>query len=328
MSIRIITCAILLSCFAATAQKQVYLTLTPKVGNTLLKLQTNYTALDGTIFKLDHFNYYLSALHIIHDGGQDLNLSDTVFLVKPMEYVLNLGVRNITTIERIDFAIGVPPTINTSVGLNAVDITTYPPNHPLSFQDPSMYWGWSAGYMHMIVGGKADANNDGMPETAFELHNLGDLNYFSYTMPIIATQSTPTQLDMYVNCHLDKWLKNIPLKTVGILHGTTGWNHEVMRNTAIEKVFDQSATASVPAVYETQGTLYFTNEHSNTIFTWTNAKDVFAYRLIDQAGKQFYAAETDQVNGKTSFEDLMKGVYLFQLLNKDQEPINTLKIIK
>jgi hypothetical protein len=34
----------------------------------------------------------------------------------------------------------------------------------LSFQTPSMYWGWQAGYMHMILGGYADDNGDGSLE--------------------------------------------------------------------------------------------------------------------------------------------------------------------
>lgn len=318
----------LMLCLAANAQKQVYLTLTPKVNNQLLKLHSNLTSLNGLVFNVDHFNYYLSDLHIIHDGGQNLDFSDTIFLVKSSDYILNLGILNLTTIERIDFAIGVPPNLNTSAGANAIDITTYPANHPLSFQDPSMYWGWSAGYMHMIVGGKADANNDGMPETTFELHNLGDLNYLTYTLPVIPTQSTATQLDVYVNCHLDKWLKNIPLQTVGILHGTTGWNHEVMRNVALENVFDQSATASVPALYETQGKSYFTTDQSTTTVVWSNVNDVASYRLIDQTGRQMYATKIDQANGTIHFDMLPKGTYIFQLLDHNQRELNTLNIIK
>ena len=70
------------------SQQNVFITLSPKVASTDLVIGTNVSNLNGVVFNLDYFDYYLSGLHIIHDGGQDLDLSDTVFLVEPTNFVL------------------------------------------------------------------------------------------------------------------------------------------------------------------------------------------------------------------------------------------------
>ena len=126
-------------CGISFSQKNVFIEILPIVGSSQLQIGANHVDLTGTAFKLDHFDYYLSNLHVIHDGGQDLDFSDTVFLVEPTNYVLYLGFLNVQNIEQINFSIGVPAAINTSVSPTAVDISTWPLGHPLSFQDPSMY---------------------------------------------------------------------------------------------------------------------------------------------------------------------------------------------
>ena len=59
---------------------------------------------------------------------------------------------------RHEFTVGVPARFNTQQGTEAMDISLYPETHPLSYQSPSMYWGWSFGYMYMIIGGGEGSN--------------------------------------------------------------------------------------------------------------------------------------------------------------------------
>jgi hypothetical protein len=311
-----------------TAQRNLFLTITPKVGGIDLQVGANYTDLQGVTFAIDHFDYYLSNLHILHDGGQDLSYSDTVFLIEPSNFVLDLGTPTISQIESITFSIGVPPNLNTSAGADAMDITFYPENHPLSFQDPSMFWGWSAGYMHMIIGGYADGNNDGVPTDYFELHNLGDVNFKTKTLPIIQTNTNSNQLDVHLNCNVDKWLKNIAIQSAGITHGSKQLNVAVMDNVLSETVFDQSGTATVPIVTQPIGNVFAVHTESNVAVTWENVIGHAAFRLTDNSGKTIQYAANDAVNGNIVFSDLPSGLYFFELLNANQNKLNTLKFTK
>ncbi len=305
------------------AQKNVYITIAPKIGSEVVQLNNNYTSLNGDIFKLEHFNYYLSNLHLIHDGGQDLDLSDTIFLVKHNQFVLNLGVLAIQNIESIQFGIGVPSNLNTQAGANAIDISTRPANHPLSFQDPSMYWGWSAGYMHMIIGGRADANNDQVPEKVFELHNLGDANYQSVSLNVIQTNTTPDMIDVYMDCHVDRWMKNIPIKTVGIQHASINYNASIMLNVLHQNVFDQPATASVNALEYTKGTIIYQGENKSML--WQNVKNADRFQLIDLSGKLLLTAKANE-SGSIDFNTQNNGVYLFTIVSADGTVLNSIKI--
>lgn len=226
-------------------QRQLFLHLTPKFGSSDLVLNQSYSFIGQGDVKIDHFNYYLSEIAIQHDGGQQLLIYDTVFLIKPDNYVLFLGERNVDIIERIDFTIGVPKNLNTQTGSQAIDISLYPENHPLSFQDPSMYWGWQGGYMHMITGGYVDTDSNGDFETYFELHNLGDNNQQPVGLPVVSTSTSENQRDVYLECHWNQWLSNVPLSLVGSSHGEVGINKTVLENVNQYPVFVQPTAASL-----------------------------------------------------------------------------------
>lgn len=319
---------VVLTSFFNWAQKDVFLTLSPKVNGVDLQFATNYVDLSGSVFDLDHFNYYLSKVEVIHDGNQSTPIPDTVFLVKPDQSVLYLGNMNVTNIERINFGIGVPENINTETGSDAIDISAYPLGHPLSFQTPEMHWGWTSGYMHMIVGGNVDADGDGSTETYFELHNVGDMNYKNVSLAIIPTISSQDQIDIFINCNVDVWLKDLPLNLVGVRHGFSGYNYEVMENADTEPVFTQSGTASVAANYSAIGELYFTNFENGVNVNWRNVVGGASYILTDMNGKVTKKGPVSSVNGFIVFEDLKNGSYNFSVLDEQLNQLNTLKLVK
>jgi hypothetical protein len=224
---------------ALMAQMNVFLSLTPRVEGQQVSMLSVVNGIDGKAIMLDHFDYYLSNIVLIHDGGQELVLPQEVYLIEPDNFVVYLGYLNVVSIEEIRFGVGVPSNLNTIAGADAIDISAYPEGHALSFQDPAMHWGWSAGYMHMIIGGEVDSNDDGTPNTYFELHNLGNNNYTNVSMPIVATQAYPDQLDIHIDCNVDVWLTGVNLSTAGILHGTSGVNAFVLKNVEVEPVFTQ-----------------------------------------------------------------------------------------
>ncbi len=309
------------------SQKNVFITLSPKVANTDLLIGADLMNLNGIVFNLDYFDYYLSGLHIIHDGGQDLDLSDTVFIVEPNNYVLYLGFLNVTNIEQMNFAVGVPPNLNTQDGVDAFDISAYPLGHPLSFQDPSMHWGWTSGYTHMIIGGQADSNTDGIADAIFQLHNLGDNNYLPFQLPVIQTQSSINKIDVFVNCNVDVWLTNIPIETVGISHGTTNENQLIMNNVLARPVFTQSMNASLLSNSNEIGTLTFSRENATLTISWKNIININHYELIDVSGKKVKTgAISDQV-GNVVFDNFSEGIYQFIVYDENLTKLNSIKVL-
>lgn len=241
---RILLFTLLFSSSLTWGQKNIFLHIDPLFGSQPFALNQTFTGNDGVAVSIEHFNYYLSDVKIFHDNGQQTNLLTDIWLITPTQHTLYLGYFAIQQIDSINFTIGVPKRYNTQTGALAQDISTYPEIHPLSFQSPSMYWGWSFGYMHMIAGGKADSNNDGVPNAYFELHNLGNNNQQSVTLPAIQT-TTGNQIDLHYNCHVDRWFNQMPLSSVGVLHGETGLNLSVMQNVNTQDVFAINPAATI-----------------------------------------------------------------------------------
>ena len=307
-------------------QKKIFLEIAPVFQNANLQMNVNYTDWDGKTFKLDHFDYYLSDLQITHDGGI-VTLIDSVFIVEPQNHTLLIGNFPINQIEKINFMIGVPKPLNTQNGAEAIDISVYPEIHPLSFQTPSMYWGWQAGYMHMIIGGYADNNGDGTLEAYFELHNLGNNNQQLVEIPnVVQSNSATNQIDVYVNCHVDRWINNIPLSTIGILHDQVGINVTVMENVLTETVFTQPAAANLES-NPVKGTAYFVNNTDGIDFIWHSMINLDKIEVLDLSGKVVASNRTQEESGNWNLTAIPNGIYTLNLFDNKENPIGHYRII-
>lgn len=310
---------------ALVAQKNVFLNIAPKVGGTDLSLgSTVMTDLNGIAFNLDHFDYYISNVEIVHDGEQLLTLPSEVFLIEPQNHTIYLGYLDINTIEEIRFGIGVPANMNTISGADAIDISVYPEGHPLSFQEPSMHWGWSSGYMFMIVGGLSDSNNDGVPNKLFEIHSLGDGNYAEVSLPVVATASLPNQLDIHLNCNLDVWLTGANLNTVDVLHGASGTNQTVMKNPEILDVFTQPSTADLSAIQAPVGKTWFFNSSEGMNVSWEGMRDLASIQLVDARGRILATNGVEGMSGSTDFSQTDQGTYQVLFLDTEGNLLRTL----
>ncbi len=309
MKIYLFSFMVLTSIFARS-QKNVFLNLTPLFGNQNFALNQTFIGNDGIAVEIQDFNYYLSDIKIFHDNGQQTNLPTSIWLVTPTQNSLYLGYLAVEQIDSINFTIGVPKRYNTQAGALAQDISTYPETHPLSFQSPSMYWGWSFGYMHMITGGKADSNNDGVPNAYFELHNLGNNNQQSVTLPTIQT-TTGSQTDLNYNCHIDRWLNQMPLSSVGVLHGETGLNQSVMQNVNTQDVFTLNPSATI-------------QENDNLLVSWKQNpteltiqglqnQSIKNYQVFSNTGQKVLDHQVNTPSASVPLEQLQSGLYLINM---------------
>lgn len=312
--------------FFMQAQKNIFMDVAPMFQNSNLEMNVNYTTWNGKTFKLDHFDYYLSNVELTYDGGQTI-LIDSVFLVEPQNHTLLLGNFNISQIETIKFIVGVPKPLNTQAGIEAKDISLYPESHPLSFQTPSMYWGWAFGYMHMIIGGYADDNGDGSLESYFELHNLGNANQQSVQMNnIIQTNISNDQINVNINCQVDRWVNNIPISTVGIMHDEIGVNATILDNVITETVFIQPANAGLES-FNTQSKIYFQNQSNGISVFWKEIKNLNHILVCDLNGRLIKKVESNLENGDLQLELIESGYYLVQFFNENNRLIGSLNAV-
>jgi hypothetical protein len=319
---KILLCLITFIVINVNAQENaLFINIIPHVEEMEFEFETVLTDLNGKKFDVSYFNYYLSNLHVIHDGGQDLDLSDSVFLIKKEDHLLNLGFQNVQSVEAINFSIGVPESVN------HLDLATYPLDHPLSSQVPSMHWGWSAGYAFMIIGGRGDNTGDNVPNNLFEIHCLGDANFKNVSVPTIGTQTSSNQIDVTLYCNVDQWMSGVDLGTVGSVHSLNGVVTDVMNNVNDREVFVSPANASVENLTETEGNLFAVN-HTNVIeIKWSEMLHASSYQLIDMNGRVLNTSTIKDKNGSLTFSDLSKGSYQFVMYNQQGQQLNSTRFI-
>lgn len=289
------------------AQKNIFLNIDPLFGTQPFALNQTFVGNDGNAVKIEHFNYYLSDVKLFHDNGLQTNLPTDIWLLTPTSHSLYLGNLNVNQIDSINFTVGVPKRYNTQAGVLAQDISTYPETHALSFQTPSMYWGWSFGYMHMIVGGKADSNNDGVPNAYFEMHNLGNNNQQSVTLASVQTNNG-NQIDLHYTCNVDHWLNQMPLSTVGILHEQTGLNQSIMQNVNSQEVFALAANANTQE--NNASLLTFMQTDNEFTFSVKNNHTIKNYIVFANSGQKISEVSSKDTKATIALEPLQSGIYL------------------
>lgn len=310
---------ILISSFSF-AQSNLYLSFKPKcLGNDLI-LGDIVQDINGVSMKINHFNYYISNIVISYDGNQTLDLSDTVLLVKADANTFFLGNYNIPNIEKINFSVGVPEP------LNHLDISLYPSNHFLSFQSPSMHWGWTSGYALVLVDGKGDSNNDGSPEANFSLHTFGDNNFKSVELPITATYINNSQIDIVINTNLDQWIYGVNPGDFGVVHGTNGPNSSTMNNVNDRPVFTSPFNASIKNI-DDNGHIYFLSSQNGIKVFWQEMQNISYYELIDFSGSVLNKSKSTKIKDDVVFNDLSKGNYIFSTYDSQGNRLKSIKIV-
>lgn len=306
--------------FLAWGQQNVRLIITPKVQHTQEFLLDNVQDLSGKTMQIEYFNYYLSNLHLFHDGNQDLDLSDTVFLVQNEAFILELGNLNVTQLEKISFGIGVPEP------LNHLDIATYPDKHPLGFQTPSMHWSWTDGYMFMIVGGLTDGDADNTPETTFQIHSFGDANYYQVEIPVGFTPNGTSAQDILLDCNLDEWIGALDLAATGIHHGSTDLNATVLKNVVTRPVFTLPQSAGLSEPKEVGKVNSFTNA-SGLQTVWHEMLGLNRIELIDAQGKIHATHTSSETDATKNWGKLNPGIYFIRFFSKQDVLLRQVKVI-
>lgn len=204
----LILIAVLFS-FAATAQKNVALTITHKLGTSPFAFNQATTNDLNNNLEFTRVDYYMSNIRIIHDGGMETaSPNEHLYIRATTNHLADLGNLNVTNVEGIKFNIGVSPEVNTA------DPAQFTGLHPLAPKSPSMHWGWASGYRFAAVEG----NGGPLLDQQFQFHSLFDANYFEQTVMVAGVNSGT---DVYINLDADyrEALKTIDVSTGAINHG-------------------------------------------------------------------------------------------------------------
>ena len=306
-------CLMFLVPLISFGQKGVFLNLNPVFLGVPLELGTTYTHPSDQSFSIDYLNYYVSDVIITHNGGQEMTAMPSVFLATMENYTLFLGNYDIQNVEHIEFTLGVPTRFNTQDGMDAIDISSYPSDHPLSFQDPGMYWGWAFGYMHVVTAG--------MP--FFELHNVGPQLSKQVSLDVIPTETSSSQIDIELFCNVDRWFNSIEFSEMLLSHGAGPENVQMMSNLLTDEVFSVSAQAIIPEYINTQAFVYCNSEGLNVANIPSQAKFL---NVTDQLGRLL---QSQPISGASllSLDIEQKGVVFVSLFNQEGAELETIKYI-
>jgi hypothetical protein len=222
------------------AQNAVRIVLDQRLNGAPFAMNTVVSHPDGSsegVFRYTLLRYYISGIEITHDGGMVTKLSNTFILVDATwGTTYDIGTHDITTVEGLKLSIGVDKA------RNHLDPTSYPPNHALYPQQPSMHWGWSAGYRFITAEGFAGATAENV-KTNFQLHGLGDQNYYSTSMPLTATAVNGV-LTLPIKAEYANLVKGIEVSQGVIEHSDAGPARVILVN-ATTSVFSASTPTSV-----------------------------------------------------------------------------------
>jgi hypothetical protein len=214
----------LLTLFLTTAQifaqKNVYLNINHKLGASPFALNqvafNNY----GNNFTVSRMVYYISGIKVVHDTGKVTSINNLYVLVDASGATnIDLGIRNIDNVEKIQFSVGVNAPVNNQ------DPAQWPESHPLSPKSPSMHWGWASGYRFVTMEGTCGNNLlQGM-----EIHGLGNGNYYQ-TEVVTNGEKNGNNINITIDANYTEALRNISLWQGLINHGETGEAQKILQN--------------------------------------------------------------------------------------------------
>jgi len=123
--------------------------------------------INGTDVKIDIAHFYVGGIELMPEEGDAVVLEDKYLLVKPQSGMQELASVNTGHYHMLRFFVGVDPETNDQ---SEDDFTSRDADDPLGIQNPSMHWGWNAGYRFLRIDGEVDTDGDGTMDESMAFH--------------------------------------------------------------------------------------------------------------------------------------------------------------
>jgi len=197
---------------------------------------------------LTRAEFYISEIALTADDDSVVPLTDINILVDANDGDLayEVGEWEISSVKNVVLHVGVDEAHN------HLDPSTYPADHPLAPQNPSMHWGWTAGYRFLAVEGKVDNNSDGILESLYQYHNLGDNLYYNTTLNGLAVAENG-ELVIHITLDYANLFKNIALTGNLIHHGSDSENKLMLDNSVHNDFFTMDGANAAHEVLANSG---------------------------------------------------------------------------
>lgn len=260
-------------------------------------------------FDVGRCEYYLSQFIVVHDGGQESPIADVYALVDAGENTeISLGDVTFTSIEAIKFSVGVDQTAN------HLNPASYAASHPLAPQNPSMHWGWSAGYRFVAMEG----NGGSSLSTPFEIHALGDQNYFEV---LVNVEEELINGVAYLDLDADyaAALKDIDVSSGVITHGDFDEAIDLLRNFQNE-VFTATPKNQSTGILDKQVeavSVYPNPSEGNFKLKLSEQSSELSYEIYSAIGKLIASGSLDNRVNQLDLELNQSGMYYLSVFNKE-----------
>ncbi len=190
----LLSCVVCLSVYGQSSS--VSLQISHRFGAAPLELdEAIYVAGTGTVFSLARLEYYISHPYFVLDDGNTVALPVEYMLVSERKGFLNFDLMDIdpSKIRALGFYMGVDSVPNHS------DPARHDSGHPLAPQNPSMHWGWAAGYIFMAIEGQT-ADDQGNITGGYTVHSIGDNLYTPVELPVWPVETEDGhRIDLYAD---------------------------------------------------------------------------------------------------------------------------------
>jgi hypothetical protein len=292
------------------AQTDVTLNINHKLGAEPFTLDAVAENNLGESFRATRLEYYISQFSIVHDGGTITDVPlEVLDLVNPGEETVTsipLGSFDVTTVERIQFYIGVQQPENNA------DPTLWPEDHPLAPKSPSMHWGWTAGYRFLAFEGEA---GDGFSQV-FQLHGLDNLNYFR-TWSEVEVNMVDGVMELDITADYVEALRDISIAGGVISHGGSGSALKALENFR-DFVFGTNTASLYASAAKMKFDIFPNPSADKTVQLQLDEKaNDLSIQITNPLGQIIQAIQVNSQNlVELTFPE--SGIYMVSIVNSDQ----------
>lgn len=178
------------------------------VGADVLNNGSTYE-INGTTIRLDNARFYISNIRLVDANGNEVKAEGKYLLIDPAIEEYELGGFPSGNYTKIRFDVGIDSITN-----HSADPADYADGDPLGYQTPAMNWGWTFGYMFVLVHGQIDADDDGTLD-AYLIYHLGTDEFLTPIEIDYALDATNSNEEATVHLTVDwnKFFDDVNLAT-------------------------------------------------------------------------------------------------------------------
>lgn len=316
MKKNILTLALIFAGTLLFAQTEISLQINHKLGSENFAFNQESENNLGYSFDVTRLEYYVSQISITHDDGVVTNIDDTWILVDAASTTLQLlGDYDITNVESISFGIGVETAVN------HLDPSSYPSDHPLAPQSPSMHWGWAAGYRYVALEGNVGPTLNEL----LQIHALGDVNYNEQTIDLNVSADNGS-LIISLDADYAEALNGINISSGLINHSETNEAADLLDNFQNLVFSPSSSILSVDEINSIDFSVYPNPVKANSRLYIIDDANIENLQLIDYTGRVI--GQWIDINGFIDLNNMESGVYILSIRTQSGLEINKKVIVE